>query len=182
MNPRSLWTLLWGRGSFVSCTVCTFTLNLQWRQPHSSTREAAYGDPQSTEMSFLGQAETEERPPEKRLQFRVAVMEKRLQFRHQHQHQHQHQHILDSTSIRHWTTGSKPLCLKGKGQSTLPLRLSSGSHHCHGEASPISIPTPTLTPTHTRLLEHPPPYNSLWALAFKEKWQLTLPLRWSSGS
>jgi len=64
-NPRSLWTpLLWGHGSTTrSCTVCTFTLNLQWRQSPSSTLEAAYRDPQSTGMSFLGLAETEEQLP-----------------------------------------------------------------------------------------------------------------------
>jgi hypothetical protein len=34
LNPRSLGTpLLSGQGNFVSCTVCIFTLNLQWRQP-----------------------------------------------------------------------------------------------------------------------------------------------------
>jgi len=137
MHLWSLWTpLLWGRGSFVSCTMCTFTLNLQQQQPQCSTREAAYGDPRSMGMSFLGLAETEEQPKEKRLQFRVSVMDKPLQLRHRHQH------ILEYSSIRN-----------GPELSTLPLCLSNGSQYCNGEVSPISSyshgeasPILTLTP------------------------------------
>ena len=80
-------------------------------------------------------------------------MEKRLQFRHRHWHWH----ILDYTSIRHCTTSYESLHLKGKRRSTLPLRLSSGSQHRHGDASP-----------HTRLRKHPPLYNRLWAIVFKK--------------
>jgi len=91
MNPLSLWTpLLWGWGSTTrSCTICTFTLNLQWRQPQSSTWEAVYGDPRSTGICFLGLAEKEERPPEKCVEFR---------------HWHWHWLIHDYSSIRHLTT------------------------------------------------------------------------------
>jgi hypothetical protein len=49
-----------------------------------------------------------------------------------------HRHILDYVSIQHPTTGYEPLRLTGERRSTLPLRLSSGSPHRHGEASPIS--------------------------------------------
>jgi len=64
MNLRGLWTLLqWGRGSITkSCAVCTYTLNLQWRQPHSSTRKATYGESQSAGKSFQWQTNTEGRP------------------------------------------------------------------------------------------------------------------------
>jgi hypothetical protein len=35
-NPQSQSTLLlWGCGMFVNCTVCVFTLHLQWQQTHS---------------------------------------------------------------------------------------------------------------------------------------------------
>jgi len=71
LNPRCLWTPLLCEWESItrSSTVCTFTLNLQW-QPHSSTWEAVYGDPQSTEMSFLGLTQ-EELPSEKHLQFEL---------------------------------------------------------------------------------------------------------------
>jgi len=72
MNPRSLWTPpLWGRGSFVSCTVCTFTLNLQWQQPvlHPG---GWVRDPQYMGMSYLGPTK-EERLTEKHLQFELQL-------------------------------------------------------------------------------------------------------------
>jgi len=102
--------------------------------------------------------------------FDVPLYNRLCQFRYWHWH------ILDSASIRHCTTGCEPMLLKVKSRSTLPLRLSSRSQHHRGVLSPIS------TPTHTRLLEHPPPYNSLWALAFKKKSRSTLPLRLSIWS
>jgi len=76
MNPWSLWTpRLWGRGSFVrSCTMCTFTLNLQRGQPNSSTQVAAYRDPQSTGMCSIGLAHTEERPLENCLEFELQLL------------------------------------------------------------------------------------------------------------
>jgi len=139
MNPRSLWTpLLWGRGSFLSCTVCTFTLNLQWRQPHSSTREAAYGDPRCTGMSFLGLAETEERPSEKRLQFELQLLRSVSNF--------DTNTDTDTYSTKRASATEQPAmspCGQEGNDDQLPLRLSSGSQHRHGEASPISIPTQT---------------------------------------
>jgi len=97
MNPRSLWTpLLWGRGSFVSCTVCTFTLNLQWRQPLLHPGGWVWG-------SMLYGNEFPRASWDRRVTFteaspiRIAAMEKRLQFRHRHWH------ILDYTSIWHGT-------------------------------------------------------------------------------
>ena len=51
--------------------------------------------------------------------------------------------------------------------------------------SPTPTPTPTQTPTptprETPQHEHPPLYNSWWALAFKKNWRSTLLLRLSSG-
>jgi len=95
MNPRSLWTpLLWGRGSFVrSCTMCTFTLNLQWRQPllHPGVRVwglTIYGN-QFPKASWDGRATFGEESP-----IRIAAIEKHLQFRQRQQH------ILDYMSIR----------------------------------------------------------------------------------
>jgi len=63
----------------------------------------------------------------------------------------------------------KHLELNNRLRSTLPLRLSSGSHHRPREASPN--PTETDTPSHrhahTRLLQHLPPYYTLWVLVSK---------------
>jgi len=73
MNPRSLWTLpLWGRGSFVSCTVCTFTLNLQWRQPHRQPGGWEWGSTIHGNMFYRASWE-EERPTEKRLQLELQL-------------------------------------------------------------------------------------------------------------
>ena len=73
ITPQSLWTpLQWGRGSFVSCTVYTFTLTLQWWHPHSYSQAAAFGDLWSTGMSFL-QLSEEELPVEKHLQINLEL-------------------------------------------------------------------------------------------------------------
>jgi len=102
MISWSLWTPpLWGRGSTTgSCTVCTFTLNLQWRQlllhPGGRIRGSTiYGD-EFSRASWVRRANFGEASP-----IQIAAMEKCLQFRHQHQHWHWHQHILDYSSIRH---------------------------------------------------------------------------------
>jgi len=95
IHPRSLWTpLLWGRGSFVSCTVCTFTLNIQWRQPFHHPGgcirgSTIYGN--EFPRASRGRATYGDASP-----IRIAAMKKRLRFRH----------ILDYTSILNWPTGN----------------------------------------------------------------------------
>jgi len=55
MDPPGLRTpLLWGGGGTnKSWTVYTFTLNIQWRQPHFSTDETMYWNPQSMGLCCL---------------------------------------------------------------------------------------------------------------------------------
>jgi len=112
MNPRSLWTpLLWGRGSFVSCTVCAFTLNNQWRQPLLHPGGHLPGSIINGNVfprASWGRATFGEASP-----IWITAMEMPLQCLHQQRHRQ--------------------------------------------------------APTNTRLRENPPPYNRLWALAFKSE-------------
>jgi hypothetical protein len=72
IKSHRLWTpLLWGLGSFVGYTVCTFNQNLQWQQRHSRTQKTMSGKTQSDEMRFLGLAETTQQPSKKHLQFNL---------------------------------------------------------------------------------------------------------------
>jgi len=146
MNPRSLWTpVLWEWGSITrSCTVCTSTLNLQWRLPHSSTQEEVYGDPRSTGMSFLGLADTEERPTQKRLQFELQPWRSISHFE------------IDTDSDTFTTTQASATVALAIGHCVykrhydLPPHMSCKRQHCHEEASSISISKQT----HLRIRLH----------------------------
>jgi len=168
MNRWSLWTPpLWGRESTTrSCTVCTLILNLQWLQPllhpggcvlWSTIQRNEFPWPSSDISATFREASP----------MRIAAMQKNLEFRQWHRQQHLH--ILDYTGI-----GTRTI------DDDLPLSLSRGGLHRPRDYSSIS--TFTLTPTHTQLLEHPPPYNRLWALAVQNKGRSTLALHLSSGS
>jgi len=105
MNPLSLWTpLLWGRGSTTrSCTVCTFTLHLQWGKPLLHPRGRVWGSTMYgndfPRASWDGRATFGE--PSAIL---IPAIEKRVQFRHATVQQvmpisTRHLHILDYASI-----------------------------------------------------------------------------------
>jgi len=171
MNPRSLWTpLLWGWGSFVSCTVCTFTPNCEWQQPYSSTRQAVYRDPQSLGMSLLDLAEAEERPSEKCLQFELQLW----------------------TCVSNVDTNMDPNTYSTtQATATFPATINTSSSFVERKSTlpqrsvsdfDIYRDTPLHTHAHTWLLDHRPPYNRLWADVFKKKCRSTLPIGLSSGS
>jgi hypothetical protein len=61
------------------------------------------------------------------------------------------------TIIRYWSTGYEAVGLKRNWPVTLPLRLSSGSQHCPGEASPVLI----MRHTHCRVPLHTLDYSSI---------------------
>ena len=147
MNPRSLWTpLLWGWGSTTrSCTVCTFTISLQWRQP-LLLHPGGHGRGSTIYGNEFPRASWDGRVTfgEASLSW-IAALERCLPFRRATIQQvtpfsTQHRHILDYASIHHRSTGCEPLRSNGKW-STLPVCLSSGSQHGHREALPILTPT-----------------------------------------
>jgi len=76
-------------------------------------------------MGSQGLAETEERSSEKRLQFDLQLWTSLS-------------NLTPTPTATHTRLHEHPQ-LNNRLQSTLPLRLSSGSQHHHGEVSPISI-------------------------------------------
>jgi len=166
MNPWNLWTpLLWERRIFVSCTVCTFTLIIQWQQPHllhlgGPIWESTIYRNKFHQFSCGGRATIGEVSP-----IQIAAMKKCLQCWQRHWHRYK----LDYRSICNSTPNCNHL-----------LRFSIASPHRPGDTFPIW--TLILTLATTGLLDHPPLYNSLWVLPFKKNWRSTAPLCLLSGS
>jgi len=150
-NPRSLWTpLLWGRGRTTrSCTVCTITLHLQRRRPLLHAGGCVWGF--TIYRNEFPELAEEQRP-----------MEKHLQFELQRWTSVSNVNTDTNTYSTNWASTTAQLAMspcvcKGNQRSTLPLCLSRGSQHCHGEESPISIPTQT----HLCISKHTLDYSSI---------------------